>query len=121
MKVFLVEDSELLRGRLEAMIRSIPGAEVVGQAEGADEAVQKILALHPDTVVLDIHLKQGNGFDVMRSVNGTLPGVGFYVLTNYPAAAYRASAERNGARGFFDKSSEFERLRDTLLGIVPPR
>jgi DNA-binding NarL/FixJ family response regulator len=120
MKVFLVEDSELLRDRLRAMVSAIPGAEVVGHAEGADEAVRQIIATRPDAVVLDIHLKQGNGFDVMRGVNGTLPGIAFYVLTNYPAAGYRASAERHGARGFFDKSSEFERLREALIGIVRP-
>jgi DNA-binding NarL/FixJ family response regulator len=56
----------------------------------------------------------------MRGVIGPLPGVAFYVLTNYPAAGYRASAERHGARGFFDKSSEFDRLREALVGIVRP-
>jgi two-component system, NarL family, response regulator DevR len=120
MKVFLVEDSELLRSRLEAMLSAIPGAQVVGHAEGAADAVRQITATRPDVVVLDIHLKQGNGFDVMRGVKGSVPGVAFYVLTNYPAAGYRASAERHGARGFFDKSSEFDALRAALVGIVRP-
>ena len=120
MKVFLVEDSALLRSRLEAMVSAIPGAQVVGHAEGADEAVRQIKATRPEVVILDIHLKQGNGFDVMRGVNGNLPGIAFYVLTNYPASGYRASAERLGARGFFDKSSEFEQLRAALVGIVRP-
>ena len=119
MKVFLVEDSELLRGRLEAMVTAIPGAELVGHAEGADDAVQKILAAQPDAVVLDIHLKQGNGFDVMRALDGKASGIAFYVLTNYPAQAYRASAERLGARGFFDKSSEIDLLRAEIGKLLP--
>jgi len=117
-RVFLVEDSPLLRTRLEAMLAAIPGAEAAGYAEGADEAIREILARRPDAVVLDIHLKQGNGFDILRAVAKTAPEVAFYVLTNYPAQGYRASAERLGARGFFDKSSEFARLRDALAAAA---
>ena len=117
-KVFLVEDSPILRTRLEAMLAAIPGAQTVGHAEGAEEAIQRILGERPDVVVLDIHLKQGNGFDILRAVAAAAPEVVFYVLTNYPAEGYRASAERLGARGFFDKSSEFSRLRDALAAAA---
>ena len=117
MKVFLVEDSPILRSRLEGMLSAIPGAQSVGYAEGADDAVRDILATRPDVVVLDIHLKQGNGFDIMRAVSKTAPEIGFYVLTNHPAGGYRMAAERLGSRGFFDKSTEFERLRE-VLGIL---
>jgi two-component system, NarL family, response regulator DevR len=118
MKVFLVEDSPILRSRLEGMLSAIPGAQSVGYAEGADDAVRDILATRPDVVVLDIHLKQGNGFDIMRAVTQAAPEIAFYVLTNHPAGGYRTAAERLGARGFFDKSSEFERLRE-VLGKLP--
>jgi two-component system response regulator DevR len=113
-KVFLVEDSPLLRSRLEAMIVAIPGAQAVGHADGADDAVRQILAVQPDVVVLDIHLKQGSGLDILRKVNGAAPQIRFYVLTNYPMESYRLTAERLGARGFFDKSTEFDRLRQAL-------
>ena len=118
MKVFLVEDSEILRSRLEAMLSAIPGAQPVGYAEGAHDAIRDILAARPDVVVLDIHLKQGNGFDIMRAVGKTAPEIAFFVLTNHPADGYRLAAERLGARGFYDKSSEFDRLRAALVGIV---
>ena len=114
MNVFLVEDSPLLRSRLDAMIAAIPGASAVGQADGADDAVRQILAMLPDAVVLDIHLKQGNGFDILRAVSVKAPQVSFYVLTNHPMETYRQTAERLGARGFFDKSTEFDRLREAL-------
>lgn len=113
-RVFLVEDSAVLRTRLQAMIEAIPGASLVGHAAGADDAVRGITAEKPDVVVLDLHLAQGNGFDVMRAAAAAALGVAFYVLTNYPMAGYRMSAERLGARGFFDKSSEFMALRDAL-------
>jgi two-component system response regulator DevR len=114
MNVFLVEDSPLLRTRLEAMIAAIPGASTVGYADGADDAVRQILAKQPDVVLLDIHLKQGNGLDILRAVGKSAPQTRFYVLTNYPMEGYRLSAERLGARGFFDKSTEIDRLREAL-------
>ena len=119
MKVFLVEDAPLLRERLSALIVSIPGASVVGCAAGAKEALEGILAQRPDVVVLDIHLAEGNGFDVLRGLRAAqfLPEI--HVLTNYPLDGYRQSAERLGARGFFDKSTEFDALRAALAARKP--
>jgi two-component system response regulator DesR len=117
MRVFLVEDAPLLRERLIALITSV-GASAVGHAEGASEAIEGILAASPDVVVLDLHLKQGNGFEVLRAVREAAPAIAFFVLTNHPHEAYRASAERLGARGFFDKSSEFDKLRQALAAAA---
>jgi len=114
MTVFLVEDSPLLRPRLEAMLASIAGARLVGQAAGAREAIRAILAGSTDAVVLDIHLEEGNGFDVLKALQQSVPQVAVYVLTNFPTEPYRRKAASLGARGFFDKSSEFGRLRDAL-------
>ena len=114
MKVFLVEDAPLLRERLQALIAAIPGARVIGHATGAQEAVQGILAARPDAVVLDIHLAEGNGFDVLRGLSTALARLPVFVLTNYPSEAHRQTAARLGARGFFDKSHEVDRLRDEI-------
>jgi DNA-binding NarL/FixJ family response regulator len=119
-KVFLVEDSPMLRSRVEAILASIPGAQACGHAAGAAEAIAAIEKARPDVVVLDIQLEQGSGFDVMRATRASLPQVDFYVLTNFANDAYRRKAESLGARGFFDKSTEFERLREALVGIVRP-
>ena len=109
-----MEDAPLLRERLEALIASIPGTSVVGRAEGAQEALHGILALRPEVVVLDIHLAQGNGFDVLRGLRAAQFAPEIHVLTNYPLDGYRQTAERLGARGFFDKSTQFDALRAAL-------
>ena len=114
MKVFLVEDAPLLRERLEALIRSIPDTQVVGHADGAQEALRGILAERPDVVVLDIHLADGNGFDVLRGLRAAQFAPEIHVLTNHPLDGYRQTAERLGARGFFDKSTEIDALRAAL-------
>ncbi len=114
MTVFLVEDSSLLRERLQAMLAAIPGLRAVGHASGAKEAIGAILAARPDAVVLDIHLAEGNGFDVLRGLRAAAFAPAIYVLTNYPLEGYRQTAQRLGARGFFDKSNEIDQLRDAL-------
>jgi DNA-binding NarL/FixJ family response regulator len=117
-KVFLVEDSPILRERLEKMLAAIPGAQTVGHAPNAREAIAGIEAARPDAVVLDIQLEEGNGFDVMRAVRGSVPEAKFYVLTNFAHEGYRRMAEKLGARGFFDKSREIARLLDALAAAV---
>jgi two-component system, OmpR family, response regulator len=116
--VFLVEDSPLLRPRLEAMLASIAGARLVGQAAGAQAAIDAILAGRPDAVVLDIHLEEGNGFEVLKALQKSAPQVAVYVLTNFPTEPYRRKAASLGARGFFDKSGELDRLRDALAAYA---
>ena len=116
MEIFLVEDSLPVRERLAAMLNGIPGATVVGQAAHAEAAIRDILATRPDLVVLDLNLAEGSGFDVLRAVCPQAPEIDFYMLSNFAAYPYRQLAERLGARGFFDKSKEFERVRDIVAG-----
>jgi DNA-binding NarL/FixJ family response regulator len=112
MEIFLVEDSPPVRARLAEMLGAIPGASVVGEAERADVAIRDILATRPDVVVLDLSLAGGtSGFEVLRAVCREAPEIDVYMLSNFVADPYRQLAERLGARDFFDKSSELERVR----------
>ena len=113
-KVFLVEDSPLIRKRLKRMLASVPDATVVGQAAQVEEAIGGILAAEPDVVLLDLRLEHGSGFDVLRAVRRSAPGIDFYMLSNFSSEPYRRHAERLGARGFFDKSKDFERMRELI-------
>lgn len=113
-KVFLVEDSPLVLERLAALLGAVPNTRIVGHAAGAEEAVRAILAAKPDVVVLDLKLAQGTGFDVLIELHDKAPGIDLYMLSNFSSEPYRRQAERLGARGFFDKSIEFEHVRDAI-------
>lgn len=114
MQVFLVEDSPVIRERLEALLADIPGTTVAGHAEGAAQAIRDILAAQPDLVLLDVQLAEGSGFDVLRALHAQAPQLPVVMLTNYSADPYRQIAERFGARAFFDKTKEFDRVREVL-------
>lgn len=113
-KVFIVEDSDLLRERLERLITALPGTRVVGHADSAGEALAAIARERPDVVLLDLCLRESSGFDVLRALHEREPGIDVYMLSNFASEPYRRHAERLGARDFFDKSSEFERVRDVI-------
>jgi DNA-binding NarL/FixJ family response regulator len=115
LRVYLVEDSPVILERLEAMLATVEGTRTVGRARRAAEAIEGILAEHPDMVVLDLKLGDGSGFDVLRAVHRAAPGIDVYMLTNFASEPYRRLAERLGARDFFDKTTEFERVRETIL------
>jgi DNA-binding NarL/FixJ family response regulator len=114
MDIYLVEDSPLVLGRLTAMLNDVPGARVVGHAEGASEAIQEILDFRPDLVVLDLRLAQGSGFDVLRTLRPLLPRTDFCMLSSFASGPYRQAALQLGAVAFFDKTRDFERVRDLV-------
>ncbi len=113
-KVFIVEDSALVLKRLTARIGALPHTQVVGHAARADEAVCAIVSEKPDVVVLDLKLAQGTGFDVLIELHDKAPGIDLYMLSNHSTGAYRRQAERLGARGFFDKTTQFEHIYEVL-------
>ena len=118
MKIFLVEDSLAARGYIAAMLSTIPGAEIVGEAQSAMPAIRDILTLRPDLVLLDVHLAEGSGFDVLNAVHVAAPEIDFCMLTNFASHPYRDLAGRLGARAVFDKQKEFERVRELVARRV---
>jgi DNA-binding NarL/FixJ family response regulator len=114
MQVFVVEDSPAIRDRLIALLDGTPDTQVLGHAADAQSAIRDILAAQPDVVLLDVSLADGSGFDVLRAVAAQAPQIEFYMLSNFAAYPYRQLAASLGARGFFDKTHEFERVRETI-------
>ncbi len=119
MRILVVEDSALIRRRLLDTLTRLGGFDVLGYAESADEAVEAISRLHPEIVITDIRLKEGNGIDVVRHVRSHpyAPKPRIYVLTNYAYPEYKRECALIGADDFFDKSTEYERLLTTLRSV----
>ena len=110
LQVYLVEDSDLIRERLDSMLGGLPGIEVVGHAATAADAIAALPQLKPDVAVLDIKLKAGTGIDVLRAIRHRMPALDMIVLTNYATDEYRKRCLEAGAEYFLDKTNEFDQL-----------
>ena len=119
-RVFIVEDSPLIRRRIIDNLNSLGGFDVVGFAEGEGAAIAAIAEMHPDVVITDIRLKEGNGIEVVRHVrqSGLASRPKIYVLSNYANPEYRKQCELVGADAFFDKSGEYDRFLEALQKVA---
>ncbi len=122
LRVLLVEDSLLLAGRLEELILRLPNVDLIAIVDAEQDAIRRIRETSPDVLILDLHLRQGSGFGVLRALprEGARPKV--IVLTNYGISQYRREAEALGATAFLDKARDYGRLPSLLLDIArdPP-
>src|SRR6185295_15400986 len=99
MRIFLVENSPHILKRLSEVLSAPPGVVLVGQAAGAKQAVEEILRLRPQVVLLDVELDQGTGFDVLVALRDNAPEIDAYMLTSFVIDALRGLAGKLGAKG----------------------
>jgi len=109
-KVFIVDDSLIVREHLVTMLDELAGIEIVGQAENVAEAISGIRILQPDVVILDIRMPGGNGIDVLQNIKQDEVAPMVIILTNYPYPGYRQKCLQAGADFFLDKSTEFDQI-----------
>jgi two-component system OmpR family response regulator len=118
LSVLLVEDSRVLAERLRETLLSVPGVQLAATVDSEADAVAALQRHAVDVVLLDLHLRQGTGFGVLRAIPGSkAKDVVVIVLTNYDLAEYRRAAAALGARHFLDKLRDFDRLPSLLQQI----
>ena len=108
-KVFLAEDSALIRDRVTGLLQA-GGMTVVGYARTPQTAIDGILAAHPCVVVLDVQLEGGSGWQVLRAVRRAAPDIAFVVFSGNSGPAYRKLYLDAGAETFLDKSTQSDQL-----------
>jgi DNA-binding NarL/FixJ family response regulator len=119
MRLFIADDSEILRSRLVDMLSEIEGVEIVGEAKDSKEAVEAIAVLNPDVVILDIRMPGGDGIlalEALKKDRRKHPKV--IVFTNYPYLQYRKRCMDAGADYFFYKALEFGKLIELMKNLT---
>ena len=99
-RVFLVDDHEIVRRGVAEVLEEDPGITVAGEAGSVAEAIARVPAVRPDVVVVDMRLPDGNGAEVCRQLRARVPGVRTLVLTSYADPDAVAAAIRAGASGY---------------------
>jgi len=99
-KVFLLDDHEVVRRGVGDLLESTGEFTVVGEASTAEQALNRIAAAAPDVAILDVRLADGNGIEVCREIRSSLPDVRCLMLTSFTDDEALVDAAMAGAHGF---------------------
>ncbi len=126
LRVLLAEDSSLLAARLTELIARLPDVELIGTVDCEADTLTHVASDTPDVLILDLHLRTGSGFGVLRALasprrlaDGRRPRI--VILTNFGLPEYRREAEAFGVDAFLDKSRDYFRLPSLLTDFARDR
>lgn len=118
MKVFIADDSDILRQRLKRFIMRVSDIQICGEAAGISEAIQRINQLTPDIIILDIQFSDGLGFEIYDRVVTDSYRPFTLILTNYPTDWYRKMCRDRKIEHFLDKTTDFEKIKRVLSSLT---
>ncbi|HZA74456.1 MAG TPA: response regulator transcription factor [Propionibacteriaceae bacterium] len=120
-RVFLLDDHEIVRRGLVDLLSSTTDLVVVGEAATAGEALRRIPAARPDVAVLDARLPDGNGIDVCRDIRSAHPEIRCVILTSYDDDEALFAAVMAGAAGYLLKQIAGNSLLDAVRAVAAGR
>ncbi|HEX4174912.1 MAG TPA: response regulator transcription factor [Acidimicrobiales bacterium] len=112
--VFLLDDHEVVRKGLRALLEACEDIEVVGEADTVAEALIRIPAVEPNVAILDVRLPDGSGVEVCREVRSTAPDIACVMLTSYADDEALIASILAGAAGYVLKQVGSLDLLDTI-------
>jgi two-component system, NarL family, response regulator DevR len=117
-RVFLLDDHEIVRRGLRELLEATTGFEVVGESGLAQEAARRIPALRPDVAVFDVRLPDGSGIEACRQVRSVDPSIKGLILTSYDDQQALATAVLAGASGFLLKDIKGNGLVEAIQRVA---
>jgi DNA-binding NarL/FixJ family response regulator len=116
--IYLLDDHEVVRQGLRAMLEASGRVEVIGESASAEEAASRIPALKPDVAVLDARLPDGSGIEVCRQIRSVDPTLQALILTSYDDDEALFSAIMAGAAGYVLKDVRGSDLLDAIERVA---
>ena len=117
-RVLIVDDHPIVRHGLTRMIEAAPDLEVCGEAENVADARRAIRDRHPDIVIVDLTLGQGDGLELVRDVRAHHAGLPMLVLSMHEEAIYAERMLAAGARGYIMKEAASDQLLVALRRVL---
>jgi len=125
-RILSVDDHQLLREGIAAVLSEQPDMTLVGQAGNGKDAVESFRRLRPDVTLMDLRMPDMNGIDAIVAIRAEFRNARIIVLTTYPGDAQAAAALRAGAAGYLLKSLVRKELIETIRVVnagkkrIPP-
>ncbi len=113
-KLFLVDDHEMVRRGLSSYLMTDPSFEIIGEASSGSEAVQKLKGLDPDVVLMDLIMENGNGIEATKEVVKILPDCKIIILTSFYDDEQVFPAIEAGAFSYVLKTASADEISDTI-------
>ncbi len=117
LRILLVDDHDLFRNGVAALLALRPGFEVVGEASDGCQVLQRARETRPDIVLMDINMPECSGLDVIKALKHEMPDLHVVMLTVSDNERDLFTAIQNGADGYLVKSIKPDRLFELLEGI----
>ena len=117
-RLLIIDDHEMVREGLKAMLVTEPDFSIVGDAANAEQALELIERLHPDVALLDVRLPGESGIEVCRTVSERYPDTAVIILTTFTDENLVARCIQAGARGFIVKDIERFDLKRSIRAVA---
>jgi DNA-binding NarL/FixJ family response regulator len=117
-RLLIIDDHEMVREGLKAMLTAEPDFEIVGDVANAEQAFESIERLRPDVILLDVRLPGLSGIDVCRTVTERYPETAVIILTTFSDESLVTQSIHAGARGFIVKDIERFDLKRSIRAVA---
>jgi DNA-binding NarL/FixJ family response regulator len=117
-RVFLVDDDDLMRAGLKAVLSSDKNIEVIGEASDGRAAIDELAVRTPDVVLMDVRMRDVDGISATREILSASPGLKIAILTTFEEDDYIFGALRAGASGFLLKRTRPEELIAAIRALA---
>jgi two-component system response regulator DevR len=117
-RLLIIDDHEMVREGLKAILTTEPDFEIVGDAANAEQAFELIERLNPDVILLDIRLPDISGIEVCRKVAERYPASAVIILTTFTDESLVEQCIQAGARGFIVKDIERFDLKRSIRAVA---
>ncbi|TSI03379.1 response regulator transcription factor [Lysinibacillus sp. BW-2-10] len=117
-RILLVEDQAIVRNGLKMIIEQDPQFQIVAQASNGLEALEELNKYRVDLVLMDVRMPKMNGIEATKRIKITYPELKIIILTTFDDEEYAYQTLKDGASGFLLKSSEPQKLIDSIHSVL---
>jgi DNA-binding NarL/FixJ family response regulator len=116
-RIFLVDDHQLVRDGIQALLAGIPDIQITGEANTGEELMKKLRDSHPDVILMDISLPDISGIELTRILAKERPEIRVLILSMYTSEDFVFNAMKAGARGYLPKNTSRQEILDAIHAV----